>query len=91
MPGLQAHLARTTSKASDNDTSCPELMALHLPSFFDAQVRDTICLPGIPLIEDRLRYAHAFDALEDLRRQLRTRMLAIKFKNSGAHSQRAFT
>ncbi|KAF8224565.1 hypothetical protein L208DRAFT_1310611, partial [Tricholoma matsutake] len=52
MPGLWAHLARTTSKASNNDTSCPELMALHLPSFFDAQVRDTICLSGIPLIED---------------------------------------
>jgi hypothetical protein len=67
MPGLQVHLDRENLPASDNDTSCPELMALHLPSSFDAPVQGSLCLLGIPQIEDRLRFAHAFDALEDLR------------------------
>jgi hypothetical protein len=91
MPGLQAHLDRTDSPTSANDTSRPELMAVHLPSFFPAQVREPLCLTGVPQIEDRLRFAHAFDALEDLHRQLQTRMLAIKFKTSSIRSQRAFT
>lgn len=66
MPGLQAHLDHMDLPTSANDTACPELMAVHLPSFFQAQVRKALCLTGVPQIKDCLQFAHAFDALEDL-------------------------
>ncbi|KAF8238243.1 hypothetical protein L208DRAFT_1497755, partial [Tricholoma matsutake] len=66
MPELQAHLDHMDLPTSANDTVHPELMAIHLPSFFQAQAQKALCLTGIPQFEDRLQFAHAFDALEDL-------------------------
>ena len=46
----------------------PESTKLWLPSAIPAASRDTWCLAGIALIEFRLRYAQAVDALDNIRR-----------------------
>jgi hypothetical protein len=58
------------SPTSANDTSHPELMAVHLPLFFLAQVQGLLCLADVPQIKNCLCFAHAFDALEDFHQQL---------------------
>ena len=47
----------------------PESIKLWLPSALPN--RDTLCTPGLSLIEFRLRYAQAIDSLDHLRRLLR--------------------
>ncbi|KAF8058561.1 hypothetical protein FPV67DRAFT_1565454 [Lyophyllum atratum] len=69
----------------------PEQIDIQLPSSLDAASRSRICMSDLPKIEDRLREAHASEALGDLRRQLRTRTFARKFKDDNAKSQGAYT
>ncbi|KAF8059257.1 hypothetical protein FPV67DRAFT_1395314, partial [Lyophyllum atratum] len=76
---------------SDESGIVPEQMDLQLPSSLDAVGRSRICTSDLPTIEDRLREAHASEALGDLRRQLRTRTFARKFKDENAKSQGAYT
>ncbi|RDB24457.1 hypothetical protein Hypma_008439 [Hypsizygus marmoreus] len=84
MPGLPAYLAEHPS--SPPNLSQPETIPIHLPSSIATHARSSVC-PNLAAVEDRLRYAHAHEALEDLRRQLRTRSLAARFKSENVRSQ----
>lgn len=68
MPGL-LHLLNDV----DNDsglTTRPELYKLMLPSQLSPRDRESWCLPGLPTLEARFRYAQADDMLAEIR-QLR--------------------
>jgi hypothetical protein len=54
----------------------PEVLKLWVPSQLPAESRSTWCLPGIPDLELRFRYAQADDTLVDLRRHIRLLQLA---------------
>ena len=65
----------------------PESVKLWLPSAL--RDRGTLCVPGLPLLEYRLRYAQAVDSLEELRRLLRlTRALRFQSKKHITTSQK---
>ncbi|KAI0037517.1 hypothetical protein FA95DRAFT_1476277, partial [Auriscalpium vulgare] len=57
-----------------------ESIALYMPSSFRAEDRDRFCDAELVAMEARLRYAHACDALEELRRQLRLRTYFNQWK-----------
>ena len=90
MPGLRSYLASQPSSNETDPTSQPEHINLHLPSSIPVNHRQRICNPGLPNIEDQLRYAQAIEALSGLRRQLRTRMMASKLNCKNASSQRSY-
>ncbi|KAG6905388.1 hypothetical protein DXG01_003029 [Tephrocybe rancida] len=48
-------------------------------------------MSGLPKVEERLREAHALEALSNLQRQLWTQVFAKKFKDQNASSQGAYT
>ena len=62
MPGCAKLLDEVEPKAM---VDAPESVNLWLPSAL--RDRDASCVPGLPLLEFRLRYARAVDALEQLR------------------------
>ena len=63
-------------EGDDKLESQPEVLKLWLPSQLPAEHRFTWCLPGIPDLELRFRYAQVDDSLADLRRHLRLLHLA---------------
>ncbi|KAG6805896.1 hypothetical protein H0H92_013583, partial [Tricholoma furcatifolium] len=66
-----------------------EQIPLHLPSALSHDQR--LHAPELLSIEDRLREAHASQALADIRRHLRLRTLTLRFKDENATSQGAYT
>ena len=64
MPGLSNLIDSDDSKL---DTR-PKLFKLMLPSQLSPVERQSWCLPGIPTLEARFRYAQADDALNEIRR-----------------------
>lgn len=62
-----------------------------LPSSFTTQIRMATCPPSVTSIEERLREAQAFEALNDVRRYLRQRSFASGFKIKNITGQRANT
>ncbi|KAJ7870848.1 hypothetical protein B0H13DRAFT_2236440 [Mycena leptocephala] len=88
MPGLSALLDERRPAES---TTKPEEMLLHMPSSFAKEIRDEICIEDLSAEEERLREAQAREALRDLRRQLRIRMLAHQFKRRHTDGQAAYT
>ncbi|KAG6914287.1 hypothetical protein DXG01_001266 [Tephrocybe rancida] len=66
-----------------------EELPLRLPSSLTPE--QCTLAPTLVSLEDRLREAHACQALSKLRRQLRLRTFALKFKDENAHSQGAYT
>jgi len=94
MPGLSAHLNSllSCSPLHPLHPDKPETHPLYLPSMFtDPILRVHICIPGLPDIEDHLCEAHATEALEDLRIQLRMHALTSLYKKSNAQSQGTYT
>lgn len=92
MPGLRAFLDRTQPDLSDREREMQaENLDIHLPSSLDPTNRTVVCIAGVVDVEDRLRYGQAFEALEDLRRQLRTRTFTTKFKARQVVGQGAYT
>jgi hypothetical protein len=91
MPGLRNHLEQCPEiDLFQSFTSTPELIPLHLPSSFPSETRLSLCSSEIVSIEDRLRFSQAHDSLSDLRRQLRSRVIAYKHKARNIASQREF-
>lgn len=87
MPGLRHHL-----NLSDNDIACnPEDVILHLPSQLPPDARAKVCDQRLSSAKDQLREAEACEALEDLRRHLRSWMFANKFKIKNITGQKANT
>lgn len=66
MPGL-SHLLDNANDDTRLDTH-PELFKLMLPSQLSPDNRQSWCLPGLPILEARFRYAQADDALAEIRR-----------------------
>ena len=54
----------------------PEVLKLWLPSQLPSEHRTAWCLPGIPYLEFRFRYAQADDVLTNLRRHIKLLQLA---------------
>lgn len=65
---------------SDDTRLPPENEPLRLPSSLDVVNRAAVCLPHVADAEVRLRFADTHDALDDLRRNLRTRTWLNNFK-----------
>ena len=76
MPGLTPFL----DGVRDDDIT-EDSLKLWLPSELSAEERDSWCLPGIPGLEFRFRYAQADDSLAELRR-LRRLFQNLKDQNS---------
>lgn len=76
MPGVSSMLDET----HDDDPSS-DLLKLWLPSEVPAEDRDSWCLPGIPFLEFRFRYAQANDSLAQLRR-LRRLLQGLQDQNA---------
>ena len=84
MPGCVEHLDEIEPKAM---VDAPESINLWFPSAL--RDRDASCVPGLPLLEFRLRYAGAVDSLEQLRCLLRvTRSLRFQSLKHITGSQR---
>ncbi|KAG6836043.1 hypothetical protein H0H93_012007 [Arthromyces matolae] len=73
----------------DYTAKAAEDILLRFPSELPQEERARI--PSLVVIEDRLREAHANQALGDLRKQLRLRTFSLKFKNENANSQGTYT
>ena len=70
----------------------PESIKLWLPSALPPTFRDVWCESGLPVLEFRLRYAQAADALSQLRRLRRlVRGLMLQTKKHPVPSQRTMT
>lgn len=92
MPGLRHFLDQTQTDLLERERDAhSENLDIHLPSSLSSADRATVCIPGIVDVEDRLRYGQACEALEDLRRQLRTRTFTAKFKTKNVAGQGAYT
>lgn len=74
------HNSDASTTPCDISITVPEDIILFMPSDLTASKRRRYCCPGLATLEDRLRYAEASDALEEVRHQLRTRYLANKAK-----------
>ncbi|KAG6805050.1 hypothetical protein H0H92_000965, partial [Tricholoma furcatifolium] len=75
--------------AVDYTTMPAEELPLRLPSSLSTDQR--MHAPDLATIEDKLREAHANQALGDARRQLRLRTLSLRFKDKNATSQGSYT
>lgn len=87
MPGLRSILNDPNVLDDSPDVSA-ECVRLYLPSELSSSNRVSACAVGIGSVEARIRHADASEALEDLRRYLRTRTYLNKWriKNiSGQH------
>lgn len=106
MPGVDAqvlaHALRTAQPPSSNSTTTAsrsrsaasihiEDAKLFLPSELTRIEREEFCTEDLPSIEDRLRYSEASDALEKIRRQLRTRTFTNHFKIKNVTGQKLNT
>lgn len=76
MPGITSVLDDTRDDNTSDDS-----LKLWLPSEVSAEDRDTWCLPDIPSLEFRFRYAQADDSLAEVRR-LRRLVQGLQDQNS---------
>jgi hypothetical protein len=85
MPGLVVN-----EDTSTNPTPL-HLILLHLPSSVAPVDRVSVCPTSLCTVEAELRYGQACDALEEVRRHLRTRTCTNRFKIKNITGQRANT
>ncbi|KAJ7841679.1 hypothetical protein B0H13DRAFT_1910144 [Mycena leptocephala] len=90
MPGLGQWAARQPLPPTRN-TAKPETIKICLPSSLPAADREAVCVAGLAKQEEELRNAQAEDALRDLRRGLRTRTFAHRFKRKHLSGQGMYT
>lgn len=79
MPGLRTVLA-DPSVLDDIADSFAENASLYMPSALPGEDRLRACVSGIVTVETRIREAAAYEALDDLRRTLRTRTYLNKWR-----------
>ncbi|KAL0948665.1 hypothetical protein HGRIS_010468 [Hohenbuehelia grisea] len=89
MPGISDISSRLPP--ATGDIRLTKNIPIHLPSSLPADVRESACIPELPALEEKFSNAHAHEALEDLRRQLRIRTLAYHHKGKTAHTQGSYT
>ncbi|KAJ7040094.1 hypothetical protein C8F04DRAFT_1208826 [Mycena alexandri] len=91
MPGLQQWAARQNPPFSAGNNAKPETIKIFLPSALPSDQRESMCIPELSRQEEELRNAQARDALRDLRRGLRTRTFAHRFKRKQISGQGMYT
>lgn len=91
MPGLLQYQSDVYGKDSvplvSNEQ--PEDIDLGLPS--QNELRQQVCLQGLPAIEEKLRTAQCQDALDSLRHILKIKSRLVKFKHNNVRGQREGT
>lgn len=80
MPGVDAQVLAHAARSSSTSAIHIEDAKLFMPSELNLIQREEYCREGVVAVENRLRYAEAFESLEDLRRLLRTRTYINRFK-----------
>lgn len=90
MPGLRIRLELSEEDFKGKRASS-ETIPLHLPSSLPPALRSVLCSGTLLDSERRLREAEAFDALEGLRNQLRTKTFMGRFKTANITGQRQGT
>lgn len=102
MPGVDAqvlaHALRTSTPSSTSSSISKTAASIHiedaklfLPSELTRVEREEFCTENLASIEERLRHSEASDALEKIRRQLRTRTFTNQFKIKNVTGQRLNT
>ena len=99
MPGLAHYqstgisLSSTSSQFSTTAVNSPnpENADIWLPSRIHTSHRSRVCQPGLPEIEERVRTAQCFDALDAVRHVLKIKTRMVKFKNKNVRGQREGT
>lgn len=90
MPGLlqlRHDIERLNPDGSDDTRTQPENAKLWLPSSLPTAHRDAACIPGLALMEEKLRTAQCGDALESVRHVLRVKSRMVLFKNKNVRGQ----
>ncbi|KAG6835804.1 hypothetical protein H0H93_014501 [Arthromyces matolae] len=85
MPGL---LQYRTDNPITVPTDNPEDQPLWLPSSIPADKRHAVCVADLPTMEEKLRTAQCYDALDTIRRTLNMKARMIQFKNANIRGQR---
>ena len=93
MPGLlqyQADLASgsITARYSPHNSDNPEDLDIWLPSRVAEAHRSRVCREGLVDIEERIRTAQCYDALDAIRHALTVKSRMIMFKNKNIRGQR---
>jgi hypothetical protein len=90
MPGLLQYKFETLGKGNvpTNCTAHPEDVDLWFPSKLPNEVRQRICTQDLPGIEEKLRTAQCYDALEGIRHVLKIKSRLIKFKQKNVRGQK---
>ncbi|KAE9401895.1 hypothetical protein BT96DRAFT_991729 [Gymnopus androsaceus JB14] len=81
MPGLVQYLTNIDEDLSYNEDGHPKNEKLWLPSTIPTHLRKQVCCDDVDTIEERLRRARAYDALDSVRHTLRVKTKMILFKN----------
>lgn len=94
MPGLLQHRTNLEQASSQQHINEPvpqiaaEGVLLWLPSHLPPSLQRSICIAGLPEIEERLRTAQCHGALETLRKALRLKTHMVSFRNKNSRGQR---
>lgn len=87
MPGLVQFLTDIDEDLSLDEDGQPENAKLWLPSAIPTEMRDIVCADNVDTIEERLRRARAYDALDGVRHTLRVKTKMVQFKNKNIWGQ----
>lgn len=90
MPGLRTVL-KNPDVLGDSADVLAESVLLYLPSALSSSDRDRACTNGICDVEARVRHADVSEALDDLRRNLRTRTYLNKWRVKNISGQHKLT
>ena len=94
MPGLlqyQSEIPEESVATHTTHTKHSEDVDLWLPSQLPKEVRPRVCIKDLPGIEEKLRTAQCFDALENIRHILKVKSRLVKFKHKNVRGQREGT
>ncbi|KAJ3500804.1 hypothetical protein NLJ89_g9630 [Agrocybe chaxingu] len=92
LPGVLQHQANLrAANPSLQEAEHPEDQELWLPSRLPVDVRQRICVEGLPRIEEKLRTAQCYSALNAIRHVLKIKSRLVKFKNKNVRGQREGT
>lgn len=87
MPGLVQFLDDIDEDLSFHEDAPPENEKLWLPSAIPSEMRKMVCCDQVDLIEERLRKARAYDALDSVHHTLRVKTKMVQFKNKNIRGQ----
>lgn len=90
MPGLLQYQTDhpISLSTSSHNSPHPEDSKLWLPSHLPPNFRHRICVERLPEIEEKLRSAQCYDALNSIRHILKIKSRLVKFKNKNIRGQR---